>query len=69
VQKDQPPVDYKSLSPEDRQLFGKFVNELLMQNKWISLEAAQRKAYQLVCDKRLEIKSGKSLADNHHENS
>jgi hypothetical protein len=51
----QPPVDYKSLCSEDRLLFGKYVHNLLTQNKWISLEEAQRQAYQMVCAKRLDV--------------
>ena len=49
-----PPVDFKSLSSEDRQLFGKYVQNLLLQNKWISLDEAQRQAYKMLCDKGLE---------------
>jgi len=49
----QPPVDYKSLTPEDQQLFGKFVHDLLKQ-KGMTLDRAQQLAYQKVCVKSLE---------------
>jgi len=44
----QPPPDWKSLIPEERQKFGKYVHELRKANKWITLEEAQRQAYERV---------------------
>jgi hypothetical protein len=37
------------LIPEDRLLFGKFVHDLRKKDKWLTLEEAQRQAYQMVC--------------------
>lgn len=45
----QPPVDISQLTPEDRQLFGKFVHDLRKQNKWMTMDVAQRQVYQMVC--------------------
>jgi hypothetical protein len=50
----QPPVDTSQLTPEDLQLFGKLVHDLLKDNKWMLLEEAQTIAYQQVCIKSLE---------------
>jgi hypothetical protein len=44
----QPPVDISHLTPEDQQLFGKFVHDLRKKDKWLPLEEAQRQAYQMV---------------------
>jgi hypothetical protein len=44
----QPPVDISQLTPEDQQLFGKFVHDLRTKDKWLTLEKAQRLAYQMV---------------------
>jgi hypothetical protein len=41
----QPPVDINHLTPEDQQLFGKFVHDLREKEKWLTLEEAQRQAY------------------------
>jgi hypothetical protein len=54
----QPPVDYKSLTQEDRKIFGELVHNLLIHNKWISLREAQHRAYQQVC-----VKSPDELID------
>jgi hypothetical protein len=37
----QPPVDTSQLTPEDLQLFGKLVHELLKNNKWMLPEEAK----------------------------
>jgi hypothetical protein len=44
----QPPPDWQSLIPEEQQLFGKYVHDLRKQDKWMTLEEAQRRAYQMV---------------------
>jgi hypothetical protein len=49
-----PPGDYKSLIPEERQLFGKYVHDLRKADKWLTLEEAQRSAYQMVLLKSME---------------
>jgi hypothetical protein len=49
-----PPVDINQLSPNDRQLFGKFVHGLLRDNKWMFLEEAQRISYQQVREKSMD---------------
>lgn len=50
----QPPVDISQLTPEDLQLFGKLVHDLLRQNKSMFLVEAQRITCQQVCVKSLE---------------
>jgi hypothetical protein len=50
----QPPVDTSQLTPEDLQLFGRFVHDQLRDNKWMFLEEAQKIAYQQICVKSLE---------------
>lgn len=51
----QPPVDTSQLTPEDLQLFGRFVHDLLKNNRWMLLEEAQMIAYQQqVCVQSLE---------------
>jgi hypothetical protein len=44
----QPPPDISHLTPSDQQLFGKFVHDLRKKDKWLTLEEAQRQAYQMV---------------------
>lgn len=44
----QPPPDWQSLIPEDRQKFGKLVHDLRKANKKMTLEEAQRWAYEKV---------------------
>jgi len=44
----QSPPDWQYLIPEERQKFGKHVHELRKANKRITLEEAQRQAYQRV---------------------
>jgi len=44
----QPPVDISQLTPEDQQLFGKFVHDLRKKDKWLTMDEAQRQPYQMV---------------------
>ena len=44
----QPPVDISHLTPSDQQLFGKYAHDLRKKDKWLTLEGAQRQAYQMV---------------------
>jgi len=46
--------DWQSLIPEERQLFCKFVHDLRKKNKWITLEEAQRQAYEMVLTESLK---------------
>ena len=43
-----PSPDISHLTPEDQQLFGKFVHDLSKKDKWLTLEEAQQQAYQMV---------------------
>jgi hypothetical protein len=41
--------DWNALIPEERQKFCKLVHDLRKKDKWLSVEEAQRIAYQQVC--------------------
>jgi hypothetical protein len=45
---------YNSLLPQERQKFGKLVHDLRKKNKWLTVEEAQRIAYQQVCVESVE---------------
>ena len=44
----QPVPDWQSLIPEERKLFCKYVHDLRKANKFLTVEDAQLRAYQMV---------------------